>query len=142
MTIPTEVKDEVVYRGKERCFADALLVEEAIHDGWISVVDVRIPDEFLKLCQQAGVDIGEAAVLRHAREKGGFALLDDEAPRDLARSLRIPVRGTLGMIIDAVRKGLLERKEALIKLDEVSEIMYVSSEIYRRARTAIEKGRA
>jgi predicted nucleic acid-binding protein len=136
------VKEEVVDRGKERGFADALLVEEAIHDGWISVVDVRMPDEFLELCQHAGVDIGEAAVLRHAREKRGIALLDDEAPRDLARSLRVPVRGTLGIMIDAVRKGLLERKEALIKLDEVSEIMYVSGEVYRRARTAIEKEQA
>lgn len=127
-------------RGKERGFADALLVEEAIRNGWISVVDVKMPDEFLELCHLAGVDRGEAAVLRYAKEKGGFALLDDEAPRDLARALRIPVRGTLGIIIDAVRKGLLDRKEALSRLDEVSEIMYVSSEIYRRARTAIEKG--
>ena len=127
-------------RGKERGFADALLVEEAIRDGWISVVNVKMRDEFLELCRLAGVDRGEAAVLSHAKEKGGIVLLDDEAPRDLARSLRIPVRGTLGIIIDAVRKGLLERKEALRSLDEVSEIMYVSSEIYRRARTAIVKG--
>ncbi len=127
-------------RGKERGFADALLVEEAIRNGWISVVDVKMPDEFLELCRLAGVDRGEAAVLSYAKEKGGLALLDDEAPRDLARSLRIPVRGTLGIIIDAVRKGFLERKEALSRLDEVSEMMYVSSEIYRRARTAIAKG--
>lgn len=127
-------------RGKERGFADALLVEEAIRNGWISVVDVKMRDEFPKLCHLAGVDRGEAAVLSYAKEKGGLALLDDEAPRDLARSLRIPVRGTLGIITDAVRKGLLERKEALSRLDEISEIMYVNSEIYRRARTAIEKG--
>ncbi len=126
-------------RGKERGFADALLVEEAIRNGWVSVVDVKMTDDFLELCRIAGVDRGEAAVLKYAREKGGFALLDDEAPRDLARSLRIPIRGTLGIIIDAVRKGLLERKEALSRLDEVSEMMYVSNEIYRRARTAIEK---
>ena len=128
-------------RGKERGFADALMVEEAIGNGWIMVVDVKMPDGFVELCHLAGVDKGEAAVLRYAKEKGGLALLDDEAPRDLARSLRIPVRGTLGIIIDAVRKGLLDRKEALSRLDEVSEMMYVSNEIYRRARTAIEKGR-
>ncbi len=127
-------------RGKERGFPDALLVEEAIRDGWISVVDVKMSGGFLELCHLAGVNRGEAAVLSYAKEKGGLVLLDDEAPRDLARSLRIPVRGTLGIIIDAARKGLLERKEALRSLDEASEMMYVSSEIYRRARTAIAKG--
>jgi len=139
ITIPLEVKAEVVDRGKEKGFADAFLIEEAIRNGWILVVDVKMSDEFLELCRQAGVDKGEAEVLRHAKEKGGLALLDDESPRDLARSLGIPVRGTLGVLVESARKGALARMAALKKLDELSDLMYMSSELYKLTRKALEE---
>jgi predicted nucleic acid-binding protein len=139
ITIPSEVRAEVVERGKEKGFADAFLIEEAIQNGWIKVVDVKIPDEFLELCHRAGVDKGEAEALRYAKEKGGLALLDDESPRDLARSLGIPVKGTLGILVEAVRKGRLAKTAALKKLDELSDLMYMSGELYKLTRNALEQ---
>jgi predicted nucleic acid-binding protein len=139
ITIPLEVKAEVVDRGKEKGFADAFLTEEAIQNGWIKVVDVKMPSEFLELCRQAGVDKGEAEVLRYARENRCLALLDDESSRDLARSLGIPVRGTLGILVEAVRKGRLAKTAALRKLDELSDLMYMSGELYKLTRNALEQ---
>ncbi len=139
ITIPLEVRAEAAGRGKEKGFADAFLIEEAIRTGWIQVVDVKMPGEFLELCRHAGVDKGEAEVLRYAKENGGLALLDDEAPRDLARSLGIPVRGTLGVLVESVRRGILTRQSALRKLDELSDLMYMSGELYRLTRRALEE---
>ncbi len=139
ITIPLEVRAEAVDRGKEKGFADAFLIEEAIRNGWIQVVNVKIPGEFLELCRQAGVDKGEAEVLRYAKENGGLGLLDDEAPRDLARSLGIPVRGTMGVLVESVRRGRLTRQAALRKLDELSDLLYMSSELYKLARRALEE---
>ena len=139
ITIPAEVKAEVVDQGKEKGFADAFLIEEAIQNGWIKVVDVNIPDAFFKLCQRAGVDKGEAEVLRYAKENRGLALLDDESPRDLARSLGIPVRGTLGILVEATRMGRVAKTTALKKLDELSDLMYMSGELYKLTRKALEQ---
>jgi len=139
ITIPLEVKAEVVDRGREKGFADGFLIEEAIRKGWILVVDVVMSDEFLELCKQAGAGRGEAEVLRYAKETGSLALLDDESPRNLAVSLGIPVRGTLGVLVESVRRGRLARLAALKKLDELSDIMYMSSELYKLARKALEE---
>jgi predicted nucleic acid-binding protein len=139
ITIPEEVKTEVVDQGREKGFADAFLIEEAIRAGWIRVVNVKMSDDFLELCRRAGVDKGEAEVLRHAKENGGLALLDDESPRDLARSLGIPVRGTLGILVEATRKGKLSKTSALRKLDELSDFMYMSGELYKLTRKALEE---
>lgn len=139
MIIPSEVKAEVVDRGRERGFADAILVDEAVRKGWIHVVDVKMPEEFVRLCREAGVDEGEAQVLHLAKEKRILALIDDETPRELASSLGIKVRGTIGVLVHAVKKGMLSRSLALRKLDELSDLMYMSGELYRLARDSIEK---
>ncbi len=138
--IPQEVKLEVVDRGKQKGSPDALLIENAIEDGWIVVASVNLPVDLAKLCERAGLQRGEAAVLVYAVEKKVPALLDDEAARLLGRSFKIQVRGTLGILLEAVRVGELERMEALSKLDELSELMYMSSELYKLARKTLEEG--
>ncbi len=139
ITIPAEVKVEVVDQGKRKGSADALLIENAIKEGWITVVTVGLPDGFARLCELAGLQKGEAAVLGLAMERKTPALLDDQAARMLGRSLGIPVRGTLGILVEAVRKNSLGKAQALSKLDELSDVMYLSGELYRLARRAIEE---
>lgn len=49
---------------------------------------------------------GEAEVISWARQHTGFeAIVDDRAARSCAASLRIPVRGTLGLVLLAKRDG-------------------------------------
>ncbi len=137
--IPPEVKLEVVDRGKQKGAADALLIEKAIAERWITIVSISLAVDFARLCEQAGLQAGEAAVLQYAMEKKTFALLDDEAARLVERSLKIQVRGTLGILVEAVRRRVLSRAEALRKLDELSELMYMSSELYRLTRRTLEE---
>ncbi len=137
--IPAEVRVEVVDRGKQRGSPDALLIENAIEKGWIVVASINPPSDFTKLCEQAGLQRGEAAVLIYAMEKKVPALLDDEAARLLGRSLNVQVKGTLGILLEAARTGKLENTEALRKLDELSELMYMSSELYRLTRKTLDE---
>ncbi len=137
--IPPEVKLEGVDRGKQKGSADALLIENAIEKGWIVIANINLPSDFAKLCEQAGLQRGEAAVLIYAMEKKVPALLDDEAARLLGRSLNIQVKGTLGILLEAVRRGELQKTEALRKLDELSELMYMSSELYRLTRKTLDE---
>lgn len=51
---------------------------------------------------------GESAVLTCVRRgTGDEAILDDRAARNCARALGLPVRGTLGVLLLAKRKGLV-----------------------------------
>ncbi len=67
----------------------------------------------------AGWDLGagENAVLTWARQYPGHeVILDDRAARDCAATLRIPVRGTLGVILLAKREGLVAQVHPLFDL--------------------------
>jgi len=53
---------------------------------------------------------GESEVLAWARNHAGYeAIVDDRAARDCAYALRIPRRGTLGVILLAKKEGLIPR---------------------------------
>lgn len=42
---------------------DALLVEKAIEEGWIKIINVNIDDKFVKIAEVAGLHKTEVAVL-------------------------------------------------------------------------------
>lgn len=103
--IPLEVKYEVVDRGKEKGFTDALLVEKAIEECWIKVIDVSVDDKFAKAAEVAGLHKAEIVVVYYAYKNGITALLDDDAARVFARGLGVKVRGSLGFIDRRSERG-------------------------------------
>ncbi len=137
--IPMEVKYEVVDRGKEKGFADALLVERAIEDGWIRVINVSVDDKFAKAAEVAGLHKAEISVVYYAYKNGITALLDEDAARVFARSLGVRVRGSLGLLIEGLKEGLISYSEAVKGLDDLSKVMYLSSGVYKLALREIEK---
>jgi len=72
---------------------------------WLSVVDLNpalSPLATWRLGQ------GETEVLEYARRNPGtIAVLDDKAARRTAKALKVPVTGTLGVLLAAARDGLL-----------------------------------
>lgn len=59
--------------------------------------------------------LGESQVISWAYKNPGFeAILDDRAARKCALSLKIPVRGTLGVILLAKKDGRLAKAEPLL----------------------------
>ena len=137
--IPLEVKYEVVDRGKEKGFTDALLVEKAIEDGWIKVIDVSVDDKFAKAAEVAGLHKAEITVVYYAYKNGITALLDEDAARVFARGLGVKVRGSLGLLIEGLKEGLISYSEAIKGLDDLSKVMYLSSDVYKLALREIEK---
>jgi len=139
VVVPTEVKVEVVDRGKAMGFADALQVENAIVEGWLRVEDVKIPRAFVGTASVAGLERAEAAVIYHAYRIGALALLDDAPARVFAKSLGLEVRGSMGVILEALRGRLTTAAEALEGLEKLSEVMYLSVDAYRFARSEIDR---
>lgn len=139
VVIPREVKVEAVDRGREGGFPDALPVENAVREGGIRVEEVELTPDFTNMAQVAGLKVAEAAVIHYAYKNNAISLLDEDSARIFARALGIPIRGSLGVILEGLRRGLLSRVEALKALENLSEIMYLNADVYRIVRNEMEK---
>jgi predicted nucleic acid-binding protein len=84
---------------------------------WISVKPVK--NQALKNEFEKAVDPGEASAIALAIETpGSQLLLDDKQGRKLAAAHHLPIIGTLGLLIEAKKRGvILEVRPYLEKLD-------------------------
>lgn len=73
-------------------------------------IDPFLPETF------PGLSTADREVISLAKETGAFALIDDLAARKAARSLMIPLVGTLGILELAAMNGLISLPEALSRL--------------------------
>ena len=137
--VPLEVKHEVVSVGKEKGYGDALQVEEKITKGQIKVIEVEASRKLVELTKHAGIHRVEMKVILYALRNGAVALLDDDAARSFARSLGVEVRGSLGLLLEGLKKHVITYSNALEGLDKLSEIMYLSSDIYKEVLSKIKE---
>jgi len=85
---------------------------------WIKVVEVENIDlvEVLMLM----VDEGEAEAIALALDSGARILIDEKRGRKGARKLGLEIRGTIGLFVEAKKKGVVKSvKECIDKLLEV-----------------------
>ncbi len=114
--LPTVVRDEVVVRGSESGYTDAFSVGMAIQRGQLVVAEVN-DAELSPDIASLSLDAGEKQALHLAlREKADLVLLDDLKAREEAQAQGLSVKGTLGVIVQAYRAGLL-------RFDEVQRII-------------------
>lgn len=84
---------------------------------WIKVVEAtnRESIQILSLI----VDEGEAEAIALALEHSSMILIDDRKGRSCAKHLDLKVRGTLGLFIEAKKKGIVRSvKQCIDKLKE------------------------
>lgn len=101
------------------------------------VYDVSFSSKALVTGRTLGVAEAEGIYL--AKHSGIPALLDDEAARTIARALGLKVKGSIGMIIQAQKDGLIKREEALKGLERLSRVMYLNVDTYRLAMREMEQ---
>lgn len=137
--IPQEVKTETVDKGKQQGAPDALQIEKAIQEGWIKTTQIKLNKEFYEASKTAGLHTAEATVMQYAHQNQITALLDDEPARTFAKTLGIPTRGTLGILIQATKNQIITQQKALKLLDKISEIMYLNAQLYKLTRKTIQE---
>ena len=113
--LPEEVYKEAVERGLQEGFSDALAIKECIDQGWIKVSELS--EREIKLCQKMmehafEIHLGEAQAIILARKTDALLLMDESSGRAFAETLGLKVRGTLYVVMKALREELLERAEA------------------------------
>jgi len=118
--IPQAVYNEVVSQGLARGAPDALIVRLFWQrQGWPVV---EVPPEVLSAYKPSVIlDPGEREVLALARTlTAPLVLLDDQVARAEARRLGLRVRGTLGVLVQAFRGGLLSLLQIEWLLNEIA----------------------
>ena len=134
VSFPTAVFAEVVVRGRERGYSDAFLVQLAVQQWKLKVLEVSegdLPPDI----QDLPLDAGEKQTLYLAqRDKADLALFDDEKVREEAKARGMNIKGTLGVIIQAYRTGLVgfNDVESTIEAIIAREDIWISEELCRR----------
>jgi len=102
VVVPPAVIQELA-AGRENGYA----VPDVTNLAW---VEVRVPTGLQDLELVTNLGAGEKEVLALALEaRGGIVILDDGRARRLARSLGIPLSGTLRLLLDGKTAGLVDR---------------------------------
>jgi predicted nucleic acid-binding protein len=140
--IPEEVYKETVERGLQEGFSDALAIKECIDKGWMKIS--KLNEREIKLCEKMvehafEIHLGEAQAIIVARETGTLLLMDESSGRAFAEMLGLKVRGTLYVIMKALREELLDRAEAKeIVLALVSKGFRIEPNLLARVLREIE----
>jgi len=141
--IPPEVKIETVERGKTKGYSDAYVIEQALNDGWLisSPLTTENTKKSEALAQMTGIDIGEAQAIILTKQKNEkVVLIDQTNAREVTRHLGLSPRGTIFIILTAIKRKLITKDTAKQMLATLIEInFYISANIYRDALKTIEK---
>lgn len=79
---------------------------------WLEVINLETEEEELFQELLTRVNLGEAACLAVASQRNGRILTDDRDARKLAAQMKIPVSGTLGVLLRLVQIDMLTLSEA------------------------------
>ncbi len=128
--IPEEVKKEVVDRGKKEKSSDAVIVERALKEGWIEVRKISV----IKELEEFGIDLGDVEAISLALKTNLEILVDQTHARMAAKALGLKPRGTIYVLLRALKKGRLSYDEYLSSLEDlVTAGFRLSSEVYLEA---------
>ncbi|MEA3349962.1 MAG: hypothetical protein U9Q82_05015 [Chloroflexota bacterium] len=118
--IPQAVYKEVVTAGLARGAPDAQVVRLFCSQRQLPVVSVS-ETTMMDYTPQVILDPGETEVLALAQSvMNPFLLMDDEVARAEARRLKIQVRGTLGVLVQAHRSCILTFKQIKLLIEEIA----------------------
>lgn len=128
--IPQAVFEEVVVVGKKGNHIDAILVEEAIKEGWILVKETND----LPQLKEFGIDKGEMEAISLSLKLGAPILLDQTHARIAAQAVGLKPHGTLFVLLKALKKNLLNFDEFLDSLEQLIQTGFrLDQEVYLQA---------
>jgi predicted nucleic acid-binding protein len=104
--IPREVYNEVVINGLRLGADDAPAVDFLVLQGYIQVVEVALPAPLPVWAQS--LDAGEIEVIVLGQQQAAdWVFIDNEHARKAAREVGLPLKGTVGLLLEAWRQGHL-----------------------------------
>jgi predicted nucleic acid-binding protein len=123
--VPDPVAGEIRHRG-----AQDITVQAIEQTAWL--ISKPVPTILTPVVEWR-LGVGESSTLALALEYPGTeAIIDDLAGRKCVASLGIPVRGTLGIVLVAKRRGVVREARPIIE-DMMDAGLYLSREVVEAA---------
>jgi len=124
VVVPVAVETEIQQYGE-----DDVTVQAVAQANWLVLVDAPpIP----KIIQSYRLGAGESAVLAlGSLSPNTEAIIDDLAARRCASALGIPVRGTLGLVVMAKKRGIIPAAGPIIE-QLIQSGMYLSGSVVNK----------
>ena len=132
--IPREVYNEVVVNGLRLGASDAQAVNFLIQQGHIRVADVTLPSPSPPWAQ--AIDAGEVETIVLAQQQSAdWVLIDNAHARKAARQAELPLKGTVGLLLQAFRQGYLplHEFELLIQSIKAQPDLWISEHLCDQA---------
>src|SRR5262249_22490065 len=134
--IPREVYNEVVINGLRLGADDAPAVDFLVQQSYIQVVEVVLPvPPGLPAWGQA-LDAGEIEVILLGQQQAAdWVLIDNEHARQAAREVGLPLKGTVGLLLEAWRQGHLSLQAFELLIQEIKHRpeLWISAQLCDRA---------
>ena len=125
VVVPAKVAQEIQQYGDTDVTFQALAQTD-----WLIVVETPPVPE---LIQSWDLGLGESAVLTWAYfNPGTEVIVDDLAARRCAKTLEIPVRGTLGLVLTAKQRGIIPAATPVLEQLRLAG-MYLSNQVMNQA---------
>ena len=138
--IPHAVYEETVINGIRYGFKDAhTLLLFLNQNNWKTQKTLNIPQEIAN----ANLDKGEKEAIALAFSKNALLLMDEEFGRYVAREKRLKIKGSLGVLIEAYRKGLISFEQLRYHFAQISNRndIWISSKLCDKLLENIENSR-
>ncbi len=129
ITIPYEVYNEVIVKGKNENYSDAALIEKHINE-FIFVKDVA--DDYKKEAEKLKSILGSGeseAIALCLQEKSRLLLMDNSEPRKVAQIKGIKCRSTPGILLEALKNKIITFGEYQSMIKELSKYAWLSGDI-------------
>ncbi len=137
ITIPKEVERECC---ETKRTADALLIQRAIQEKEIVVHALKEKRVYGKILADFPLGKGEAEALALAlSQKAKLLLTDDKKAIQATKLLKIPFATAIGTLVRMHEKGLVEKKEADLKLEALRKHGRYKREIIEDAKSRLEE---
>jgi predicted nucleic acid-binding protein len=136
VVIPEQVKMEVSAKDRE----EVPLILSLIKDKKIKVQKVKNKKELIKLMADFNIDLGETGAIAIAvNDKNNVLATDDRNAIRACKILKIDYVTSISILIRAFEKGLLEKEETLIKLQNLQLFGRFKKEIIEGATKQIRR---
>ena len=140
--IPPSVYRETVQEAKALRKHGVSIIEKAINDGWIQVIDISPSEMDLvkKLAENESIEVEDAEVIFLGKKHSTSLVTNDKWLIKIAVSLGIDAFWTTTLILSAVKKKIISKNQGrkiLRKL--VLSGMHLRTDVYEAILSALEE---
>ncbi len=128
--IPQAFYKEVIIQGIQKKENDAFRIKAMIEYGWLEVRDVKVSYQ-----PKLPIHSGEAEVISLAREMDvRIVLMDDSKARTAAELAGLTPKGTLWLLLKAVKRKTLNFDQFLATLEDIVRSgFYIKEDVFLKA---------